>query len=91
MRPIQVPRVAPFDHHDAGILPEAPGELAVANIHRVDARRAALKKAVRKASCRGPDVQRDTAGRIDSERVQGRLQFEAAPPHIGMLGPGHFN
>src|SRR5207245_9960773 len=30
-RAVQVSRVAPFDHDDTGVLPEAPGQLAVAD------------------------------------------------------------
>src|SRR2546427_10409040 len=44
-RAVQVARVAPFDHDHPGVLPEAPGQLAVADIHRIDPRGAALQEA----------------------------------------------
>ena len=53
---VQIPGVGPLQAHHPLIAAQAPGQLSVAHVHRVDLRRPVLEHAVRKASRGGPYV-----------------------------------
>ena len=60
---VSVPRVDLLEHDDARIGAQRPVELAVADVERDHARRAALQQHVGEAAGRGADVERDAAAR----------------------------
>src|SRR5262245_64031753 len=62
--------VRALQHGHAWIAPQSLVELAVADVDRGDAPRAALEEDVRKASCRRPDVETVASGRVDPECVE---------------------
>ena len=77
--------VRPFDADDPGILPEFPGELAVADVDGIDLRCPRLEEAVGEAAGGGPDVEGDQALDGKAEGIEGAPEFEAAPADIGVL------
>ena len=70
---------------DAGIAPQLPIELAVADVQRDDARRPAAKQDVGEAAGRGADVERETAGHLDPEDIQRVRELDAAAADVWMV------
>jgi hypothetical protein len=60
----------------------------VADVDRVDARRAALEQAVREPAGRGADVEAHAARGVDGERVERGRQLDAAARDVGMRRSG---
>ena len=79
-------RVHSFVHDDARILTEAPIELALPHIDRVNAGRAALQEDVGEAAGRRTNVDRDLPGHIEPERVERARQLVAATRHVLRAG-----
>ena len=73
----QVARVDVLEDHDARILPQPPVQLAVADVERDHARRAALQHHVGEAAGRGADVEPFAAGDRRSERCRARARASA--------------
>ena len=55
------------------------------DVDRVDARGATLQQHVGEPAGRGPDVERDAAGRVDPEAIQPVRELDAAPRNPGMV------
>ncbi len=82
-------RVGPLKHDHARILTQPPGQLAVADIDRVDLCRPAVEKDIGEAAGGCPDVQADTTGRVDFESVQPFHQLESAARDPGVILAAH--
>ena len=78
-------RVDPLEHDDAGIAPQLPVELAVADVERDDPRRAAPEQDVGEPAGRGADVERETSGHVDAEDVQRVRELDAAAADVRMV------
>ena len=80
-------RVDALDDLDARIAAQLPIELAVADVERDDAPRAALEQHVGESAGRGADVERravrSTSMREDVERVR---ELDPAAADVGMIG-----
>ena len=74
----QLARVRALEHGHARIVAQARVELAVADVERDHARRAALEQDVREAAGRGADVEAVAPGRVDPERVERVRELVAA-------------
>ncbi len=64
-------------------------ELSVADVDRVDARRAALEQTVREAPGRGAHVQANLPGGVDPERVEGRRELDASARDVRVRRSRH--
>ena len=71
-------RVDPFADEDARVGAQPPIELAVADVERDDAGRAALEQHVGEAAGRRADVERAAPVRVDAERVERVRELDAA-------------
>ena len=78
-------RVDPLEHDDAGIAPQLPVELAVADVERDDPRRAAAEQDVGEAAGRGADVEREASGHLDAEDVERVRELDAAASDVRMV------
>ncbi len=74
----QRPRVRPLEHGHARIGAQPRVQLAVADVERDHARRAALEQDVGEAAGRGADVDAVEAGRVDAEPVEPVRELLAA-------------
>ena len=81
----QMARVQPFVDDDARILPQLPGELAVADIDRIDPRGAARQQHVGEAAGRGADIEGDLSVDRDREMIERVSQLDAAPRDPRMI------
>ncbi len=70
--------VGAVHHDDARISPQGPGELAVADIYRIDTRRAAPQQHVCEAARGRANVQTDAAAGIEPKDVERAFELEAA-------------
>ena len=71
-------RVDAVVHYDARIAPQLVGDLTLADIHRMNACRAALQQTVRKSARRSAEVHAHRAGRVNFEMIERRLQLVSA-------------
>ena len=78
-REIEVADVLALEHDDARVLAERPRELAVADVDRVDPRRAAAQQHVGEAAGRRADVERGHPGRIDARTSSSPCTSLSAP------------
>ena len=78
----EVAGVRPLPADDARIAAQRVGKLAAAHVDRVHAHRAALEQGVGEAAGRRADVEADTAGRVDAERVERARQLLPAARHV---------
>ena len=78
-------RIHPLAHDDARVLAQFPGELAVADIHRVNPPRAARQQHIGKAAGRGADIKCDPAGYVDAEMIERMGQLDAAARNPWMV------
>ena len=67
--------------HDPRIVAQRVGELSVAHVESIDARRTALQQDVREAACRRADIEAHPAGNVDAERVERGGELLAAARH----------
>ena len=74
----QVAGVGPFVHHDARVVPQLPGKLAVADIDRVHLRRAVRQQHIGEAAGGGADVEADAARRREAEVTQRMVELQPA-------------
>src|SRR5439155_16399784 len=65
-------------HDDARILPQAPVELTLPHVDRVNAERAALQQDVGKAAGRRADVDRDLSSDVEPQSIERARQLVAA-------------
>ncbi len=70
---------------NARVSAQPPVQLAVADIERDHARRAALQQDVGEAAGRGADVQGAFARRVHAEVVEGMRQLDAAAADVRMI------
>jgi hypothetical protein len=81
-----------FEGNDAGICAQRFGELSTPHVESIDARRAAPQQTVGEAASGGTNVETDTAGNIDTERIEGGIELFAAARDETRLrheGEGH--
>ena len=78
----EVAGVQMFAHDHARIVADFPGELAVADVDRVNLRRAALQEAIGEAAGGRADVERGHAGGIDREMIERAFEFQSAAADI---------
>ena len=71
-------RVGFFHDDDALVLPQFPGELALADIHGKNFCRAVLQQAIGEAAGGRAEIKRDQAGDIELKMVQRVFEFVAA-------------
>ena len=65
-------------HHDARIVAQLPGELAVADIDRMYLRRAMRQQHIGEAAGGGADVEADPPGRRQAEMAQRVVELQPA-------------
>ena len=82
----EIARVASFVNDHAPIRAQSRRELAVADVDGGDPARAARQQNVGEAAGRSADVEAIAAARIEPERVERRLQLDAAARGPGMGG-----
>ena len=82
---LERPRVRALDDDHARIVPKTPVELAVADVERDDAARAALEQHVGEPAGRGADVERLAAVDGDAECVERMRQLDAAAADVRMV------
>ena len=73
-----------FEHDDARIVAEFPGELAAPHVHGIDLGGAALEQHVGEAARRGADVEADHALGIDGETIEAVGELQAAARRVRM-------
>ena len=74
--------VAAFHDDYTRVVSQAPRQLAVADIDRVDAFCAALQKAVGESTRGCSDIEADEAVRIQAECVERAFEFDAAATDV---------
>lgn len=82
-------RVHPLVHHDARVLTQAPIELTLAHIDRMDAFRAALQQDIGEAAGRRADIDRHLSGDVEPESLERASQFVSATRDIARTGVDH--
>ena len=60
-----IPDIGPLQIHDPLVCPQAPGQLPVADIHRIDPLCSVLEHAVGKAAGGGADIKTDLPSQIE--------------------------
>ena len=78
--------VVALEASHAGIVAQAPVELAFADIDRMDKGRAALKQAIGESPGGGPDVEAYPPGRVDGKGIECGLEFVSAAADVFFLG-----
>ena len=73
-----LPRVHALVHDDAGILAEAPVQLTLSHVDRVDPERPALQQDIGEAPGRGADIDRDLPRDVKPQHVERARELVAA-------------
>ncbi len=79
MRISQISGVEAFHDQDPGILPQAPVELAVADVDREHHPGPALEQAVGEAAGGGTDVESQAIGDVHGQLVESVVELDPAP------------
>src|SRR5579864_3214651 len=79
----KISRVHAFADHHAWVVAQLPIELAVANVDRPHARRAALEQAIGEAAGGGADVETSAALHVDGPVIERRRQLVTAAADVG--------
>src|SRR5690554_303159 len=74
---MDVADVCSLHHNDARVIAKLPGKLPVADVHRMNRRRAALEKTVGKTAGRGANIDAAFAFRVDLEGDESLFEFES--------------
>ena len=76
--------VGPLEDRHPRVRAEFPGELSVADVHRVDPARSPLKQHVGEPAGRGADIDGDRPGGIDPKMIEGVGELDPAARDPGM-------
>ena len=82
----QMARVGFFHHHDARVLAQFPGELALADVHGKNLGRAVLEQAIGEPAGGGAEVERDQAGHVQLKMSQRVFELVAAAADVFFAG-----
>src|SRR3989442_7504611 len=82
----EVARIEAFDDDHTRIVSQRPVELAVADVERDHARRAALEQGVGEPSGRSPDVERLASLHSNAKRVEPMGELDASTADVRMVG-----
>ena len=85
----QVAGVDALVQHHARVVAQLPGELATADIDRMDARRPAMQQHVGEPAGGGPDVEADAPGRREREMIERMGELDAAAGDPGVVLAAH--
>ncbi len=77
-----LPHVHALARDHPWVLAQRPVELAAADVHRMDAQRAALQERVGEAAGRGADIERDASANVDAQIVERARELGAAARYV---------